>query len=126
MRLHDLAMADEYFTSRRLAPNVDFWRCAAVGLCVCTPVANVASAAVSSTVPWVSQWTVRVSIFVLSDERRVADVWTLLLLLRSLPCALCGSQNRRVAWTLASGTYITTAAANAKRDPYGLGAWFCR
>ncbi|KAG9009110.1 hypothetical protein FRB94_012506 [Tulasnella sp. JGI-2019a] len=25
MALHDAAMADEYFTSRRLAPNVDFW-----------------------------------------------------------------------------------------------------
>jgi citrate synthase len=25
MRLHDLAMQDDYFVSRRLAPNVDFW-----------------------------------------------------------------------------------------------------
>ncbi|KAG8970535.1 hypothetical protein FRC03_006664 [Tulasnella sp. 419] len=25
MALHDAAMADEYFTSRKLAPNVDFW-----------------------------------------------------------------------------------------------------
>jgi citrate synthase len=25
MALHEAAMKDEYFTSRRLAPNVDFW-----------------------------------------------------------------------------------------------------
>ncbi|KAF8532193.1 peroxysomal citrate synthase [Gautieria morchelliformis] len=27
MRLHDVAMMDEYFIKRRLAPNVDFWYC---------------------------------------------------------------------------------------------------
>ena len=26
MALHAAAMKDEYFTSRKLAPNVDFWR----------------------------------------------------------------------------------------------------
>ena len=26
MALHDVAMKDEYFVSRKLAPNVDFWR----------------------------------------------------------------------------------------------------
>ena len=25
MALHEAAMKDEYFTSRKLAPNVDFW-----------------------------------------------------------------------------------------------------
>ena len=25
MRLHDLAIKDEYFVKRKLAPNVDFW-----------------------------------------------------------------------------------------------------
>ena len=25
MRLHDVAMNDEYFIKRKLAPNVDFW-----------------------------------------------------------------------------------------------------
>jgi len=25
MRLHDMALGDEYFVSRKLAPNVDFW-----------------------------------------------------------------------------------------------------
>lgn len=25
MKLHDLALQDDYFVSRRLAPNVDFW-----------------------------------------------------------------------------------------------------
>ena len=25
MRLHELAMKDEYFIKRKLAPNVDFW-----------------------------------------------------------------------------------------------------
>ncbi|KAG9046366.1 hypothetical protein FS837_004542 [Tulasnella sp. UAMH 9824] len=32
MVLHDLAMKDEYFTSRKLAPNVDFWRLVFAGL----------------------------------------------------------------------------------------------
>lgn len=26
MALHAAAMKDDYFTSRKLAPNVDFWR----------------------------------------------------------------------------------------------------
>jgi citrate synthase len=26
MALHDAAINDEYFVSRKLAPNVDFWR----------------------------------------------------------------------------------------------------
>lgn len=26
MALHDVAMKDDYFVSRKLAPNVDFWR----------------------------------------------------------------------------------------------------
>lgn len=26
MALHDAAMKDDYFISRKLAPNVDFWR----------------------------------------------------------------------------------------------------
>jgi len=26
MALHDAALKDEYFVSRKLAPNVDFWR----------------------------------------------------------------------------------------------------
>lgn len=27
MALHDAALKDDYFVSRKLAPNVDFWRC---------------------------------------------------------------------------------------------------
>ena len=34
MRLHDVAMSDEYFIKRKLAPNVDFW----YGFAYCTPV----------------------------------------------------------------------------------------
>lgn len=26
MALHDAALKDDYFVSRKLAPNVDFWR----------------------------------------------------------------------------------------------------
>ncbi|KAF7336694.1 Citrate synthase [Mycena venus] len=48
MALHDAAMKDDYFISRKLAPNVDFWRFALPGL--------IYRAMVPRVVGWLAHW----------------------------------------------------------------------